>query len=145
MSDLDFADVQLLGRMLRLVDFLAQPEAVKAHTAALLDAATKADAATEENRKSSANLDAKKSAVLASLVEAKNDHDEKLRADRREFEDQCNSREAALRDHEAAVSESAKKLAAGHQEVADLKADLSNRIAAINRAADPRPFPRAVG
>jgi septal ring factor EnvC (AmiA/AmiB activator) len=140
----EFADVRLLGRMLRLVDFLARPDAVKANTSALLDAAMKAEAATEENRQSTADLDAKKQAALRALSEAHQVHDNKLRDDRREFEDQTSSREAALRKREATVTASEKKLATSQQQVDDLRVDLQRRINALNAAADPRPFPSAV-
>jgi hypothetical protein len=143
--DHDLADVKVLGRTLRLLDVLARPDAAKAVAAELLDAAVKVDGATEQAKHAVADLESKQAAVLAALTEARQSHDEKLRADRRELADQTSSRDAALREREAAVSSGEKQLANDRQQVESMRTDLAARLAALNAAADPRPFPRAVG
>jgi hypothetical protein len=133
-----------LNAVLRVIDFLADPVSYRAKIAELLEASGTAQAKTEEAQAASAALDEKKVDHDKQIASERAAHESQLEEDRRQFTARCNERETAFKVREAATAASEKKLAAERQEVADIRADLDQRVAAFNKAIDPRPFPRAV-
>jgi hypothetical protein len=133
-----------LVAFLKLIDFLSDPAAFRARVEEMLNAAMHATAETEKAAAASAQIDAKQAAADTRIKADREANESQLAADRQDFERTRAASDARLKDREAALTENQKSVAAAEKSVAAeqerikiLRADLTERIAAINRAARP--------
>ncbi len=133
-----------LNAVLRVIDFLADPVSYRAKIAELLEASNTAQVKIDEAQAASVALDEKKSEQTRQMQTALAEHQSQLDDDRETFKRAAAEKSADILRRETAVAAAEKRLATERQEVADLRADLDQRIASFNKAIDPRPFPRAV-
>jgi len=141
---MDLGEINL-SQLLRFVDFLANPNRVKGQLAELIEATTTADEARTAADAAVVELENQKQHHAAALARAEAEHANKLQNERAAFARAAAETDASLKKRETAVGAAERDVRAAAKHNEDLQADLTARIDAINRAADPRPFLRTAG
>jgi hypothetical protein len=120
-----------VDRLITLIQFALDPEAVGRRVAALMQAAHDSVEIISSADKVKADIAKEREA----LALERGEHEKQLAADRAVFEDQCNHRDGAINDRAAETEKLNAEAQAARAEALKITADLNARLERIKAAA----------
>jgi hypothetical protein len=128
----------LMKGLLNLLALVSDPQTARGHLEQIAKATDELRSSISEHWRAKAELDAAKTEQVETLARARRDHEAGLAKLQSEHAVRCNAREVGLNATAAVLDKRESEVALRESTVADLQADLEQRLERIKSAMAPR-------